>query len=231
MTDHPIMFSRPMIEALLDGRKTQTRRLAWRWPKSFGDSRPIVGTVETRGEPTPWQRVKVGDRLWVRENFWRWGRWIGTKTAGNVSHRFEALPDSTGSFLPVYAAGQTIEPDENGSFADAEPTWHLRPCIFLERKHSRITLTITATKIERVQAISEPDAVAEGLVAFASGETRCVGVKVEGGYSPYGLTGRECFMNLWCDLHGPRSWADDPEVVALAFSVHVANIDSLKEAA
>ncbi len=72
MPDHPIIFSAPMIRALLDGRKTQTRRLAWRERKCSGgpinDGGGQMDYVEPSmvRSPSPWQRVQPGDRVWVR---------------------------------------------------------------------------------------------------------------------------------------------------------------------
>jgi hypothetical protein len=67
VTDHPIIFSAAMVRALLDGRKTQTRRLAWRWVKDRGERHLSADDANGTHQPSPWQRVQPGDRLWVRE--------------------------------------------------------------------------------------------------------------------------------------------------------------------
>jgi hypothetical protein len=104
-----------------------------------------------------------------------------------------------------------------------------RTAIHMPRWASRLTLIVTETKVEPVRELSEQDGEREGLVWVPS--QKIWGVELKEGYAPYGLSAQECFMNLWCDLHGPQAWADNPEVVALTFAVHKRNIDSMKGAA
>lgn len=178
----PIIFSAPMVRALLDGRKTQTRRLAWRDLDVPDDWVPECA-------PSPWQRVKDGDRLWVREN-----------------HRLtdcECIEACRGWGHVWYDA------DESGYRAVSSNK--CRPSIHMPRWASRLTLIVTATRIDRLQEISHDDIVQEG---------------VSGDGGP-GLPG--AFMTLWEKLHGPDSWHANPEVVAITFKPILANIDQLQD--
>lgn len=216
MSDHPIIFSAPMIRALLDGRKTMTRRLAW--GKQFAASDEAVrldkgwhhdGDGFYR-KPSPRQRVKPGDLLWVREAHYRYGRWIkdGVTKSGRQRWRFRAaatakVPDNT----CVYYMD---EPPSEIAAKGTDLGWHKRPSIFMPRWASRLTLTVTATKIERLQDISEDDARAEGC------ERAIAGNGEHGVITTY----RTGFVHLWGSLHGTESWLANPDVVAVTFSVH-----------
>src|SRR5580692_1161056 len=116
MTDRPIIFSSAMVRALLDGRKTMTRRLA----------------------TSPLRKTGMGDRLWVRESVWLNQGDVG---AGRVRYR-------------------ATEPDFKGYWT---------PSIHMPRWASRITLEVTGSRIERLQAITERDAQAEGAELAIAG--------------------------------------------------------------
>lgn len=205
MKDIPIIFSGPMIRALLDGRKTMTRRLAW---KMSVDPGGVIGDaaggqmdyvepheVKTR---SPWQAAKPGDRLWVRESFFLADHYL------KVAKKF---------------TGGSYKADETHPLALKLTGW--RPSIHMPRWASRLTLIITATKIERLIRISNADAIAEGC-----------GVNFD---HPIPELTREPFpaerfRDLWIALHGPGSWDANPEVIALAFKVHAQNIDAIPKA-
>ena len=206
MTDRPIIFSAPMIKALLDGRKTMTRRLAWRNPRSWGDSSPInfdplTGDPARFLDPTLWQKVKPGDRLWCRENLictgngiWRW--------RADDEHVYTSRQNESAMIAWAHH-------EERGSV----------PSIHMPRWASRITLVITATKLERVQSITEADALAEGIDDLWLVQNHVPPPR------------KSSFRDLWNDLHGDGSWQANPEVVAVTFRVIKANIDAIKEAA
>jgi len=221
--DIPVIFSAPMVRALLDGRKTMTRRLAWRtrWNDGgvihdgAGGQMDVVEPHEERIGPSPWQKVKPGDRLWVRESIW-WhdvGQWRYGADKAPVLGRGKSVATSKPS------VGKSI------------------PSIHMPRWASRLTLVVTATKIERLQDISPADAVREGLRHHFIKETgeNFYGVEDARGQFDPALASdagpREAFARIWKSLHGDDSWHANPEVVALTFTVHQQNIDSMKVAA
>lgn len=236
MTDIPIIFSAPMVLALQCGRKTMTRRMLYTVRRFNGDMPPDSFTY-LQGHPPPklrvddgigpreayaisdWHKAKPGDRLWVRETHFRWGGWIGTKRSGNPTYRFKGIKPSE-HFEPICYGDEP--PGGALPFAAKGPGWVKRPAIFHCREHSRLTLVVTATKVEQLQKISEADAAAEGVQGL-----------YEDRFDPprFNPMNWRRFMFLWADLHGFDSWESNPEVVALTFTVHQQNIDSLKEAA
>ncbi|WP_223880897.1 hypothetical protein [Roseococcus microcysteis] len=176
-----------MVRALLAGRKTQTRRLAYR-------DTTTNRAGETYGlNATSWKRVQPGDRLWVRENYAR---------VGDNPDDIHACPDLR---VHAYYAADSVVP--------AELRW--RPSIHMPRWASRLTLTVTAVRVERLQAISEADAKAEGYDWRGADP-----------YVPCGQNAVLWFSGLWNTLHKPpHAWADNPEVVAITFTVAQRNID------
>jgi hypothetical protein len=199
MSDRPIIFSAEMIKALLAGRKTQTRRLAYSDNMRTGAWRP-----------SPWQRAQPGDRLWVREawNLFALSRdceqsWP-VKSIPRVDPRDDE--DARGHLVLDYATAGL-----SGTDAGKGP-W--RPSIHMPRWASRLTLTVTDVRVQRLKEITEADAQSEGVAPFA-----LVGPPVA---DPH----RFNFGLLWSELHGPNAWNDNPEVVALTFQVERRNIDA-----
>lgn len=188
MTDHHLDAKAWEVRALLDGRKTMTRRLAALPPKKIG-GRLMTGCVSS------WTRVQPGDRLWVREAW---------------------APDFDGAAL----WRESRWGSEPFSPEDKPVKW--RPSIHMPRWASRLTLIVTATKIERLQEISDDDSLAEGV--DLNGAVAGHDFNIDHEWWPGGP--RRQFERLWRSLHGPDSWDANPEVVALTFRVVRANIDS-----
>lgn len=211
--ERPILFSSPMVLALLGERKTQTRRVVKWHPYHPGESVnfefsgmdlgyyftgvPSSGWVlRTRGGGGCWNdRTKpahcpygrVGDRLWVREA-WR--------------------PILTG----IKAGGIDYRADDPGASGEGFMPW--KPSIHMPRAASRLTLEITGVRVERLQALCEEDAIAEGcgpgFVPVPHPEfsdmqtTRCVGH-------------RPMFARLWDEINGEGSWKLNPWVWVVGF--------------
>ncbi|MGV7034902.1 hypothetical protein [Methylobacterium symbioticum] len=248
MADRPIIFSAPMVQALLAGRKTQTRRILKLQPIPFavdeagtlcevgclhveGDRRPRV----TLGRVVTLQEVPyaVGDRLWVKEAFR-----IGIDADADDALDPYLNPDRFVLYHPPgmrdqdyivptsYEAPRTAERKRYTHCAGTPEAWTELGTIsprFMPRWASRLTLIVTDVRVQRLQDISEEDAVAEGAAQYASS------TKVLREWDP-DLKGsyRAGFLALWDRLHSPESTDANPWVAAISFTVHRANIDALR---
>ena len=252
MTDRPILFSAPMIQALLDGRKTQTRRILKPQPspecagfQTVFAQAPYFEAMDAAGRPinafpagrdcvSPYPPVHFtkGDRLWVRET------WAQHHPAGVQAGRFSmagraGIPGppcvtyrviyrADGDPLRVWhcndypyrsAAGPRDEIDGRHPDVCSEfPGWDSPMC--MPRWASRLTLTVTDVRVQRLQEISEADAIAEGAPAVISGQGVDGPVK----------THRTGFVGIWNKING--NWLDNPWVVAITFVVEHRNIDA-----
>lgn len=192
-----------MVRALLDGRKTMTRRIIKPQPRPLRNAGPFY-----RPHPVTsprdwlcllgdsqhcWTRVlyAVGDRLWVREAI----------SAGGWNP-------------PIY---RVDEEAQFGGAARENNIWS--PSIHMPRWASRLTLTVTEVKVERLQDISEDDAEAEGAYECENGWSY-------GGSPLAGSTARGAFYCLWNSIHGPGAWDTNPWVAAIRFTVAKGNIDA-----
>ncbi len=150
-----------------------------------------------------------GDRLWVREAWAHDGPDLATVRA--------AFEDALGGagYGPYYRA---TEP--------APDTLSWRSPIHMPRWASRLTLTVTEIRVQRLQDISEADAIAEGLRPVT-----CAGQRMWDPGPPHGHFGHPqvAYRMIWEDIHGPGSWAANPWVAAISFTATPANIDSLPE--
>lgn len=199
MKERPILFGAPMIRAILNGTKTQTRR-PWKMPRGCGWYSDLGGEREgwfvDHGQPW-WLHVtesrcpygQPGDRLWVRET---WAHGI---------HAMAAVRDQDGPF--VYAA---TDRDEQ-RLGDR---W--RPSIHMPRAASRITLELTGVRVERLQDISEADALAEGIVR-ASG-----GFGLPAGEHFHATDPRQSYLSLWEAINGRGSVEVNPWVWVVEFT-------------
>ena len=142
MDDRPILFSAPMVRALLNGTKTQTRRVVKRFEVRAGMPEPEMQSLLRccpYGAP--------GDRLWVRETFAK----IDAQTQPWIETDYRA----------TYTHG-----DRLGDSLGIKKRW--TPAIHMPRAASRITLEVIGVRVERLQDISETDARAEGAAAHNS---------------------------------------------------------------
>ena len=207
MKERPILFSAPMVRAILAGTKTQTRRVVKPQPVELPDfnrgrmSYNVRGNVYRAWNPAVMDPScpygQTGDRLWVRETF------MDLRGTG-VEHR----PDPRGP-LQRYAYAADHQP---GSFGDeARKSYGLKwkPSIHMPRWASRITLEITGVRVERLQDISEADAQAEGCSLECMTPTGD-----DSGSAIYGPGG---YLALWESINGAGSWDVNPWVWVVEF--------------
>lgn len=224
MTDRPILFSAPMVRALLAGMKTQTRRIIKPQPpegvvRHCWYDAPLYGFTRDHDVSSDWHVARLlaykGDCLWVREA-WRCNGW-----ATDVATIFYAASEGDG-----YTAMCEKYP-----VADKRPlrvTTGWRPSIHMPRWASRLTLTVTDVRIERLQDISEADARAEGCPVSWDGKPYAPPPPEVDSWQGYG---RASFCLLWSKINGPGSWEANPWVAAYTFTVQIQNIDQIARAA
>ena len=225
MSDRPIIFSAPMIRALLDGRKTQTRRVLKPQPDEGGiafmqvhpDGRDyaVVQRRHEYGDQSICKPVvSIGDRLWVREAHYLTDDGdseyaVFAEDANGVSDHLENIQTLMATFPKV----------------DWSKHVRLRPSIHMPRWASRLTLIIADVRVERLQEISEADAASEGCDAERIGMASMYGL---GGSPRFPTLARDEFRHLWNILHGPDAWDANPWVTAITFTVHKRNIDQME---
>ncbi|RVJ26624.1 hypothetical protein [Sinorhizobium medicae] len=222
MADRPILFSGPIIRALLDGRKTQTRRLLRPQPVPFAvDSAGTLCEVAVehieddrlprirlgRCITTRELRFAVGDQLWVRET------WQGL---------------SFGDYQPTKNSQCEVRYAATDPCADLDADargYPWRPSIFMPPWASRLTLIVTDVSVERLQDISEADAIAEGIERSKDFPDRFM--TPAGDYAVPIVA----YQRLWESINGPGSWEANPWVAAYTFTVIKQNIDQIEKVA
>lgn len=218
MKELPIIFSAPMVRAILDGTKTQTRREAKLTSsahvKEVGGNRRWHPEDPEATLACPYG--KPGDRLWVRETFIQgWS----TKDDGCLDQFDEA-----GDEKPIHTWYRAT--DDNFEWADDDGGWKntpWKPSIHMPRSASRITLEITGVRVERLNEISSEDVTAEGVkttpnsgLCMRTFKTR-PGYEVDGLFSNMEGAHTQAFKHLWESIKGPGSWDENPWVWVIEF--------------
>jgi hypothetical protein len=232
VTERPILFSAPMVRAILDGRKTQTRRVVkapiptdadevFHWSGEEYRRLGATNVAETglwarrNAGPAGWLRFIApcpygvpGDRLWVRET-WKAQEAFDQLSPLEIGQQFaDELGDA--ACCPVqYVVDGRLE----GSVAlwQQSPPGKTRVSIHMPRWASRITLQITDVRVERLNEISIEDAKAEGL-SWVSPTFGVLGIAESWSQNPV-----DAYARLWEHINGPGSWAANPWVWAVTF--------------
>ncbi|SOC37039.1 hypothetical protein SAMN05892877_103383 [Rhizobium subbaraonis] len=249
MADRPILFSAPMVRALLDGRKTQTRRVI-----NFANIEKVLDFVkvatdaaghavyEMKGADDQFvtrpaskglvdyhfsPRIAVGDRLYVREAWRVAQRWNGTAPR-DLSPRTMTVFGEAGGSIANQDSRDDWRPSAWPELGNL-PAWagKFRQAMHMPRWASRITLLVDDIKVERLQDLSEQDAFAEGVWhggTFNRFADDLAASAIPGRWFP---TATDWYRDLWKRLNGPGSWAANPWVVAYTFRVVMGNIDEI----
>ncbi|MBX4678098.1 ASCH domain-containing protein [Klebsiella pneumoniae] len=232
MKEHGMIFNGEMVRAILDGRKTQTRRpIKWKQTR-FTE----IGERED-GSKWPWSEDAehacdfwhpcpfgaVGDRIWVRET---WAT-LGNEDGCCIDWEGNLCKGDERSAARIYRASCEQRPGDYGLWSipdDAywkphtkehkfEGAW--RPSIHMPRWASRILLEITDVRVERLNAISEEDATAEGVPPAGSLLPDYPGTFL----TPKGdfATAKVAFQRLWESIYGEESWKANGWVWVISF--------------
>ncbi|MBD9645164.1 hypothetical protein IB231_16190 [Pantoea sp. PNT02] len=205
MRERGIIFNAEMVRAVLEGRKTQTRRVIdWRRTtrateiaqREDGSNWPWSEDCENGGDY--WHSCpfgEVGDRLWVRETFRVHSRATDVATLVYRASERQSWTQQTHR-VPVVNCNKPVSPEN----------W--TPSIHMPRSASRITLEITGVRVERLDGISNADAMSEGVgVAYGWDEAKDVVPR----------DARRRFAELWQSIYGEESWQANPWVWVIEF--------------
>lgn len=191
---HPILFSTPMVQAILAGTKTQTRRIV-----KFPLRHKVFLVSIDKGETPPpidFCPYKVGDVFWVRETW----LWLDQK-------------DCEGRTTQDYYKTEH-HPTNDEWLKESGYKW--KPSIFMPKPACRIFLKIKNIRVERLQEISEKDAIAEGLEILYSGSLN--EYRIYGKKSIYGKVNPvDSFESLWIYINGNEAWSSNPFVWVYEF--------------
>ena len=217
MKERQILFAAPMIRSIRAGRKTQTRRTVKPQRHPYGNilspeqvADEFIGQTEAvrcpYGQP--------GDRLFVKETFFAYGRWetrFSEKKCRDEWHFIDMTEES--GFAYRYAADEK-ERSTTKERSSVIPGWYKRPAIFMPRRACRIFLDVTAVRVERLKDISPADASAEGIIQ--QNTTKWFSVP---GISGAGTTARAAYALLWNSINGPGSWDANQLVWVVEFKI------------
>jgi hypothetical protein len=220
----PILFSTDMVQALLAGRKTMTRRIVKPqpddlliWPCNKVQTMVDLRDRELVTTMSPYGRI--GDLLWVRETW-------------------ALVPQS--AYRCSDGIAQTNKPECNHDAAVYRADWdrskprRWRPSIHMPRWASRLTLQITNVRCERLQDIGEEDALAEGV------ERSSWQYSIEpyrNYFEPRMASGKNkslattSFYTLWDSIYGRGAWDENPWVLVIEFKTHKCNVDEFTKCA
>lgn len=216
MKERPILFSAPMVRALLEGRKTVTRRLV-KNPEYFGC---LTGDCPHERQQECDQAVAAdcpygqpGDRLWVREA-WRVPISLDDLSGKQIADKCLDA-GYRNPWCPIqYEAdsARTSEKDwrEFGPHPNTQVPGRYRHARFMPRWASRIMLEVTGVRVERLQAISDADAIAEGIIRDRDGWRGAPDL-------PWFASPVATFRSLWESINGSGSWDDNPLVWVVKF--------------
>jgi hypothetical protein len=226
MKTKPILFSTPMVQAIIANTKTQTRRII-KPPDNVTETitRSIVESLATNIENISGSPYgNTGDILWIRETFYAFGEW-----------KPDGLSKKTGK--PKFTFCDYTHQDFSYHFEDSKPLrickdkydgigWYKRPSIFMPRAACRLFLKVEKVRVERLQDITEADAIAEGIERWTEERMKSKPTHYKLYYQnckadelmTYTSDPVDSYSTLWQKINGPESWDLNPWVWVIEFS-------------
>jgi hypothetical protein len=233
----PMLFSTPMVQAILDGRKTMTRRIV---KAGFDFSKMFYrGTVEyiselgnqeyfseepNNGEWLGTNRpIEVSNIIWVREAFFAYGNWEkdGLTKKGKQKYKFIDFTKDNFSFEDFSYKYEDCKPQRICKGISNKIGWYKRSSLFMPKNACRLFLEVTNVRVERIQDISVKDAVLEGIMSVTK-DVKNIGLR--SGFKDYSsennnnvLSAISSVKSLWYKINGQKSWEDNPFVWVYSF--------------
>ncbi|UPK82554.1 hypothetical protein LW139_07655 [Proteus vulgaris] len=212
MKERGIIFNAEMVRAILDGRKTQTRRIIKSVPATHNFHGWVMSSTRAKDEGKACWAIgdspllkepirlncplgKVGDRLWVRETF---GNRVVRDALGGYGEFITYRASKPDAVYCTCASGDVIP-----------MKW--TPSIHMPRRYSRITLEITDVRVEQLQDISKQDAISEGA---PQGHYSIDVISKQFGFPDFS---RSWFAQIWMDIYGEDSWVNNEWVWVIEF--------------
>lgn len=197
MKERPILFSTPMVKAILEGKKTVTRRVIATQPDNecYFQMR-LEGGILTidynQGDENPTVKFPYGDIMWVRET---WNKYVTSDCVGGVTTRYRYKAD------------------------DKDECYQWKPSIHMPKEACRLKLKIVSIRVERLHDITEEDAKRECAKFWVHGHGSVTESEIaaDPGYLNFGdyKTG---FQMLWISINGQDSWDSNPWVWRIEFT-------------
>ena len=189
MKEIPMLFKTEMVKAILEGRKTKTRRIIKNIPG---------GTLKAN--------YSKGCRIWVKETFYTYGSWHGNGYSNSGKQKYRFVEDTFVNMGYRYYDNppESVLNNKDGINTSAH-AWFKRNSLFMPRVASRITLEIVSVRCQRLNEISEADAIAEGVTNAHTFK----GID--------GMANRYAYSQLWESINGVGSWDSNPWVWVIEF--------------
>ncbi len=197
----PILFSTEMVQAILEGRKTQTRRILKPQPEQsnviLDGIKQNVFMLKDCATPKGWlqhklHNFKIGDILWVRETW---------QTTWNENKK---------SWDTIYKA-------DGGYWIDDDGIMKWKPSIYMPKKRARIFLEVSNVRVERLRDISEEDAIAEGFGPVINDKYPAPGKFINHLNNHHMFNAIDSFASMWVKLNGKGAWKSNPWVWVYEF--------------
>lgn len=230
----PILFSSPMVQALLDGRKTQTRRVINYIPENFSrESVQIMvsGCHSLHGNvKCPYGKTR--DILWVKESYYAYGYWKKNGTTKTGKQKWKFVQDN--AFTSIAYNDHPPYKVEKNTYRNTG--WYKRSSLFMPKEAARIFLQVKGIRVERLQNISPGDACDEGVEYWNIDAEAMEGGELQADFNNYTWTEKkeqdpnyedryfptfgnpvDSFRTLWQSINGQDSWKDNPWVWVISF--------------